>query len=205
MVEEQFRSHRPSVTNPEVLKAMRKVPRHEFVPPVSRSEAYGDHPIPIGYGQTISQPYIVALMTEQLQPKPGDRILEVGTGSAYQAAVLAELAGNVYTIEVVPQLGERAEETLSRLGYKNVHTRVGDGYQGWEEAAPFDAIIVTCAPDHIPAPLTEQLREGGRMLIPVGEEGGIQELYLLEKEGGEIFRKEILKVRFVPMTGKSQS
>lgn len=187
-----------------VLDAMRRVPRHEFVPEEFRESAYEDRPLGIGYGQTISQPYIVAFMSEQLAPKPGDRILEVGTGSGYQAAVLSKLVTDVYSIEIVPELAQRSAEVLKKLGIANVHTKAGDGYQGWSEHAPFDGIIVTCAPDHIPNPLIRQLKEGGKLIIPVGDLGD-QALYLLEKRQGNIERKAILPVRFVPMTGKAQS
>lgn len=200
MVTEQLTGPGRDIRNQRVLEAMRTVPRHEFVPTALRNEAYGDHPLPIGHEQTISQPYIVAFMTERLNPLPTDRILEIGTGSGYQAAVLAELAGEVYSIEIVEPLGRAARETLSRLGYKNVHVRVGDGYKGWAEAAPFDAIIVTCAPDHIPQPLVDQLREGGRMIIPVGRRFQ-QDLHLLIKENGKVRETSVLPVRFVPMTG----
>jgi protein-L-isoaspartate(D-aspartate) O-methyltransferase len=189
------------VTDPRVTHVMRTVPRHEFVPPESRSAAYSDGPLPIGHGQTISQPYIVAVMTEALKPQPADRILEVGTGSGYQAAVLSPLVRDVYTIEIVEPLAKRAAETLERLGCDNVHVRAGDGYRGWPEAVPFDAIIVTCAPDAVPQALVDQLREGGRMVIPVGPEGGVQELVLLEKRGGKLDQTNLLPVRFVPMTG----
>jgi protein-L-isoaspartate(D-aspartate) O-methyltransferase len=188
----------------QVLAAMREVPRHEFVPNEFRDSAYDDRPLGIGYGQTISQPYIVAFMTERLVPKARDRILEIGTGSGYQAAILSKLVGEVFSIEIVPQLAEGAAATLKRLGYANVRVKAGDGYQGWPEHAPFDAIIVTCAPDHVPNPLISQLKEGGRLIIPVGDFGE-QSLYLLEKRDGKIERKAILPVRFVPMTGKAQS
>ncbi|HEV8618740.1 MAG TPA: protein-L-isoaspartate(D-aspartate) O-methyltransferase, partial [Candidatus Udaeobacter sp.] len=161
--------------------------------------AYDDRPLPIGYGQTISQPFIVALMTQRLQPKPNDRVLEIGTGSGYQAAVLSELAGEVYTIEIVRPLAQHAEVLLRELGYKNVHVKAGDGYKGWPEHAPFDAIIVTAAPDHVSQPLVEQLKEGGRMVIPVGKTGA-QMLYLLEKRGGKIKQKAVIPVKFVPFT-----
>ena len=150
---------------------MRKVPREQFVPEQIRGQSYSDGPLPIGYDQTISQPFIVAFMTEKLGLRPTDRVLEIGTGSGYQAAILAELAAEVYTIEIVEPLGKTAEATLQRLGYKNVHVETGDGYKGWPKHAPFDAIIVTCAPDHVPQPLVEQLKEGGRMVIPVGGRG----------------------------------
>jgi protein-L-isoaspartate(D-aspartate) O-methyltransferase len=191
------------IRDPKVLAAMRKVPRHEFVPAEWRDRAYDDRPLPIGEDQTISQPYIVAFMTEQLALKPGERVLEIGTGSGYQAAVLAELVKDVYTIEIVEPLGKRAAETLKRLGYARVHMRLGDGYRGWPEAAPFHAIIVTCAPDAVPKPLTEQLAEGGRMVIPVGEAGGSQQLIVLRKENGKLVTQRTLPVRFVPMTGEA--
>jgi protein-L-isoaspartate(D-aspartate) O-methyltransferase len=203
MVQDQLASPGRNIRDPRVLAAMAKVPRHEFVPAGWRQQAYADHPLPIGYDQTISQPYIVAFMTEQLAPKATDRVLEVGTGSGYQAAVLAELVAEVYSIEIVEPLAAQARQVLERLGYPNVHVRAGDGYQGWPEQAPFDAIIVTCAPDHVPRPLVEQLREGGRMILPVT--GPIQqELYLLVKEGGEVRRRAVLPVRFVPMTGEAE-
>jgi protein-L-isoaspartate(D-aspartate) O-methyltransferase len=159
--------------------------------------------LPIGHGQTISQPYIVAFMSEQLAAQPHHRVLEIGTGSGYQAAVLGRLVAEVYSIEIVEPLATRARADLARLGYKNVHVRTGDGYQGWPEKAPFDAIIVTCAPDHVPEPLINQLKEGGRMIIPVGEFGD-QSLYVLEKRGGKVEKRAVLQVRFVPMTGKSE-
>jgi protein-L-isoaspartate(D-aspartate) O-methyltransferase len=162
---------------------------------------YDDGPLPIGYGQTISQPYIVAFMTEQLRAKPTDRVLEVGTGSGYQAAILAELVSDVYSIEIVEPLAKNAEATLQRLGYKNVHVKVGDGYQGWPEQGPFDAIIVTCAPDKVPQLLVDQLTDGGRMVIPVGDRFA-QQLYLLEKKNGQLKQSATLPVRFVPMTGQ---
>ena len=202
MVTTQLQPPGRDITNARVLAAMTKVPRHEFVPEKLRAQAYEDYPLPIGYGQTISQPYIVAFMTEKLNPQPGHRVLEVGTGSGYQAAVLAELVSEVYTVEIVEPLAAQAKLDLERLGYRNVKVRAGDGYQGWSEAAPFDAIIVTCAPDHIPRPLTDQLKEGGRMILPIGELGE-QQLYLLEKRGGEVHRQAVLAVRFVPMTGKA--
>jgi protein-L-isoaspartate(D-aspartate) O-methyltransferase len=191
------------IKDPRVLGAMGKVPREEFLALESRGDSYEDGPLPIGQGQTISQPYVVAFMTEQLQPQPTDRVLEVGTGSGYQAAVLAELVADVYTIEIIEALAKNAEATLQRLGYKNVHVKVGDGYKGWPEYTSFDSIIVTCAPDHVPQPLTEQLKEGGRMIIPVGGFGD-QELYLLEKKNGQLQRRAVLPVRFVPMAGEAQ-
>jgi protein-L-isoaspartate(D-aspartate) O-methyltransferase len=203
MVAEQLACPSRDITNARVLRAMGKVPRHEFVPEPLRSQAYQDRPLPIGHGQTISQPYIVAFMTEQLEPKPTDRVLEIGTGSGYQAAVLAEMTAQVYTIEIIEDLAKRAAADLQRLGYTNVHVRAGDGYQGWPEAAPFDAIIVTCAPEKVPQPLIDQLKDGGRMIIPVGPAWD-QELVLLRKHGDKLDRRAVLPVRFVPMTGQSQ-
>jgi protein-L-isoaspartate(D-aspartate) O-methyltransferase len=200
MVRQQLAAPDRGITNARVLAVMGRVPRHEFVPATLRVQAYGDHPLPIGYGQTISQPFIVAFMTEQLEPKPTDKVLEIGTGSGYQAAVLAELVSKVCTIEIVEPLARRAETDLKRLGYTNVMVRAGDGYQGWPEAAPFDAIIVTCAPQRVPQPLVDQLKEGGRMIIPVGP-AGYQELFLLKKKGGKVEKQAVLPVRFVPMTG----
>ena len=188
---------------PEVARAMREVPRHEFIPENLRTFAYEDRPLPIGHGQTISQPYIVAFMTEKLRIKPGDKVLEIGTGSGYQAAVLAEMGAEVYSIEIVEPLAETAETALAEAGYENVKTRTGDGYRGWPEAAPFDKIIVTASPDRVPEPLVEQLAEGGRMAIPV-DEGENQQLYLMEKKDGKMLRQEVLPVRFVPMTGEVQ-
>jgi protein-L-isoaspartate(D-aspartate) O-methyltransferase len=204
MVDQQLIADWRGISNPQVLRAMATVPRHEFVPPEMRPSAYEDHPLPIGHGQTISQPYIVAFMTEQLAPQAGDRVLEIGTGSGYQAAILAGLVREVYSIEIVEPLAKRATADLARLGYHNVRVRHGDGYQGWPEAAPFDSIIVTCAPDHVPQPLVDQLREGGRMVIPVGDFGD-QNLFLLRKRGGRLERERILPVRFVPMTGTAES
>lgn len=190
------------VTDASVLKAMRTVPRHEFVPQDMRRLAYTDQPLPIGYGQTISQPYIVAYMTEVLDVSPGDRILEVGTGSGYQAAVLAEISEEVYTIEIIDELAESARERLSRLGYDSVEVKNGDGYYGWPEYAPFDAIIVTAAAGHVPPPLIEQLAPGGRIIIPIGGVYQIQQLTLLEKSSeGEISSNQLMAVRFVPFTG----
>ena len=197
MVARQIRAR--GVKDPRVLAAMSKVPREEFVPADQRPYAYDDTPLPIGEGQTISQPYIVALMTELLELRAGEKVLEIGTGSGYQAAVLAELTPKVYTIEILPNLAKRAEETLRRLGYESVKVRVGDGYQGWKEHAPFDAIIVTCAPEEVPQPLVEQLREGGRMAIPVGGQWTGQTLYRLEKRGGKLKSTAVIPVRFVPM------
>jgi protein-L-isoaspartate(D-aspartate) O-methyltransferase len=201
MVEEQLSAPGRDIRDPKVLQAMGAVPRHEFVPEALRRSAYLDQPLPIGYGQTISQPYIVAFMTEQLHPKETDRVLEIGTGSGYQAAVLSKLVAEVYTMEIVEPLARRAEADLKRLGFANVTVRAGDGYAGWRQAAPFDAIIVTCAPDHIPQPLIDQLKEGGRMIIPVGRSEN-QSLYRLTKRGGKVERRAVLPVRFVPMTGE---
>jgi len=203
MVRDQLSGPGRAITNARVLAAMSKVPRHDFVPERYRPQAYEDGPLPIGYGQTISQPYVVAFMTEQLGPKPTDRVLEIGTGSGYQAAVLAELVAEVYTIEIIEPLVQRAETDLKRLGYTNVTVRAGDGYKGWPEAAPFDAIIVTCAPENVPKPLVEQLKDGGRMIIPVGP-AGKQELVLLRKQGNRLEKRATLPVRFVPMTGEAQ-
>ena len=202
MVEQQLASTWRGISDPAVLSAMATVPRHEFVPAELRPYAYDDRPLPIGYAQTISQPYVVAFMTEKLQPTAADRILEIGTGSGYQAAILSVLVNEVYSIEIVEPLARRAESDLLRLGYRNVKLRHGDGYKGWPEAAPFDAIIVTCAPDHVPKPLIDQLRDGGRMIIPVGERGS-QMLFLLRKHGSALQREAVLPVRFVPMTGSA--
>ena len=198
-----FQIMRRDVRDTLVLNAMRKVPRHEFIPKKFIKSAYDDNPLPIGEGQTISQPYIVAFMTEKLGLSRQDTVLEIGTGSGYQAAVLAEIAAKVYTIEIVESLSKQAGEVLKKLGYKNVELKCGDGYQGWPEKAPFDGIIVTAAPDHIPQPLVDQLKKGGRMIIPVGEY--YQELVLITKNNkGSISRKNVLPVRFVPMTGAAQ-
>ncbi|MCL6614515.1 MAG: protein-L-isoaspartate(D-aspartate) O-methyltransferase [Firmicutes bacterium] len=189
---------RLGIRDENVLRAMTAVPRHRFVPPEVRLFAYENTPLPIGYGQTISQPYIVALMTELLAPAKDDKILEIGTGSGYQAAILAELAREVFTLEIVEPLARRAEETLRELGYANVKVRVADGYSGWKEEAPFQGIIVTCAPDHIPPALVEQLAEGGRLVLPVGPAGGIQRLYRGIKEKGGLRLEEHGEVVFVP-------
>lgn len=193
------------VKDKKVLDAMRRVPRHLFVPAENRKEAYRNSPLYIGYNQTISQPYIVAHMTELLELEADHRVLEVGTGSGYQAAVLAELCMEVYTIEIVPPLARRATSLLEELGYTNVRVRTGDGYGGWPEAAPFDRIIVTCAPEDIPEPLTEQLANGGRIVIPVGSQRGVQYLVVVRKDQrGHISSKRQYPVRFVPMTGKAR-
>ena len=199
MVVEQLLRRGRDITNLNVLAAMGKVARHEFVPEPLRDQAYADRPLPIGHGQTISQPYVVAFMTERLDLKRTDRVLEIGTGSGYQAAILAELAAEVYSIEIVKELAERASATLKRLGCTNVHVCAGDGYQGWAAAAPFDAIIVTCAPEEIPRPLIEQLKDGGRLVIPVGK-AGYQDVVVLRKRGDKIERHAVLPVQFVPMT-----
>lgn len=200
MVRLQLAAHGRDIRNPEVLRVMREVPRHRFVPAGARAEAYRDHPLPIGYGQTISQPYIVAFMTEALEPRPTDRVLEVGTGSGYQAAILSRLVHAVCSIEIVEPLARCASETLRELGFTNVTVRAGDGHQGWPDAAPFDGILVTCAPAHVPAALRDQLKEGGRLILPVGDSGH-QELLLLEKRGTGMVQRAVMAVRFVPMTG----
>jgi len=191
------------VEDPTVLNAMRTVPRHAFVPQDLVENAYDDNPLPIGYGQTISQPYIVAWMTELLELQPGDKVLEIGTGSGYQAAVLAELGSvKVYSIEIIPELSERAESTLEKLGYTQVMIKQGDGYYGWAEFAPYDAIIVTAAPDHLPAPLAAQLSEGGRMVIPIGPPGFWQTLWKFVYVEGELTAFNLGDVAFVPFTGE---
>jgi protein-L-isoaspartate(D-aspartate) O-methyltransferase len=200
MVTHQLRSR--GISDERVLAAMDKVPREQFVPEQFRRESYTDGPLPIGYGQTISQPYMVALMTEQLRLQPRDRVLEIGTGSGYQSAILAELVNEVYSIEIIEPLAKSAEATLRRLGYKNIQIKVGDGYKGWPEHAPYDGIIVTCAPDRVPQPLVDQLKEGGRMTIPIGPELA-QELYLMTKRNGQLQQAAIVDVRFVPMTRKN--
>jgi len=201
MVDKQIKNR--GVSDPLVLKAMLKVERHEFVPEEIRYLAYADRPLPIGQDQTISQPYIVALMTELLGLKGGEKVLEIGTGSGYQAAILAETAKEVYTIEILKPLAGSARERLQKLGYKNVTVKDGDGYKGWPEHSPFDGIIVTCAPDHVPEPLINQLKIGGRIVIPVGE--SYQELILVTKNpDSTLKRKSIIPVRFVPMTGEAQ-
>jgi protein-L-isoaspartate(D-aspartate) O-methyltransferase len=198
----RFETHREALDR-RVLAAMAKVPRHEFVPSDLKDYAYENRPLPIGYGQTISQPYIVALMTDLLQPGPDDVVLEVGTGSGYQAAVLAGLVKAVYTIEIIRGLGKQAQQRLKRLGYRNVEVRLGDGYYGWEEHAPFDGIVVTAAASHIPPPLLRQLKPGGRMVIPVGSGFLTQQLVLVEKnQDGTIKTQQLLPVAFVPLTGR---
>jgi protein-L-isoaspartate(D-aspartate) O-methyltransferase len=193
------------VKDPLVLQAMETVPRHRFVLPEYLGQAYDDHPLPIGFGQTISQPYIVALMTELMQLQPDSKVLEVGTGSGYQAAVLAELMEDVYSIEIIPELAQRATETLNSLGYDNVRTRRDDGYYGWPEEAPFDAIIVTAAPDHVPQPLVQQLADGGRLIVPIGPQGGFQSLWQITRQGEALDAVNIAPVRFVPLVGGGQS
>lgn len=188
------------ITHKSTLDAMRKVERHLFVPANSQKSAYEDGPLPIGYGQTISQPFIVAYMTELIAPKSGDKVLEIGTGSGYQAAILAEIVHIVYTIEIVPELGTQAKKRLSNLGYNNVEVIIGDGYNGLPEKGPFDAIVVTAAAEHIPPPLIEQLKEGGKMIIPVGSPFMVQTLILVEKKGKEIKSTNLMAVRFVPFT-----
>ena len=196
---------RETVTSEPVLDALRHVPRHEFVPAPRRAAAYDDTPLPIGYGQTISQPYIVALMTELLDVQPGDRILEIGTGSGYQAAILNDLTPYVCTIEIVEPLHETAEQRFAKLGYTTIRSRLGDGYDGWPAYAPFDAIIVTCAAGHVPPPLWQQLKPGGRMVIPIGGIYETQRLLILEKQpDGSRRSRSVLPVRFVPMTGKTR-
>ncbi len=189
---------RRGISNPSVLRAMRTVPRHEFIPENRRRAAYEDQPVPIGYGQTISQPFIVAYMTEIIQPRKAHRVLEIGTGSGYQAAVLAEIVDEVFTIEIIPQLAESATERLNRLGYENVRTKQADGFHGWSEHAPFDAIVVTAAASHIPPPLIDQLKDGGMMIIPVGTPFLVQSLMLVEKRNGQVKTRSMMPVRFVP-------
>jgi len=200
MVKEQIKAR--GIVDPRLLSAIGKVPRHLFVPPEYRDSAYEDRPLPIGYGQTISQPYIVALMTYHLQLKPTDRVLEIGTGSGYQAAVLAELVKEVYTIEIIPELAREASERLKELGYENVHVKCGDGFFGWPEHAPFDAIIITCAAPEVPSRLVDQLREGGRMILPLGADPFYQTLTLITKRDGKLEKRRITGVVFVPMIGE---
>lgn len=203
MVETQIKAR--GVRDPAVLEAMRKVPRHWFVPEALHGSAYVDRPLPIGEDQTISQPYIVAFMTEVLELKPDSKVLEIGTGSGYQAAILSEITPEVYTIEIVEALGKRAMDSFKRHGYDKIAAKIGDGYAGWPQHAPFDAIIVTCAPGHIPPKLFEQLKVGGRMCIPVGEVPFGQELLLISKRSdGSMAKSKLMAVRFVPMTGEAQ-
>lgn len=200
MVKEQIISR--GIRDPAVLKAMEKVPRHCFVSPGVTDYAYDDRPLSIGYDQTISQPYIVAYMTEIIHPKNTDKVLEIGTGSGYQAAILAEIVKQVYTIEIIEPLGLMARNTLNDLGYKNIEVKIGDGYNGWKEHSPFDGIIVTAAAESIPKPLIDQLNEGGRMIIPIGPQHSVQSLILIEKTDGKIKETEVLPVRFVPFIHK---
>ncbi len=202
MVEHDLKGR--DITNPKILEIMGRVPRHLFVEKSSQSQAYADHPLPIGEGQTISQPYIVALMTQILQVQPGERVLEIGTGSGYQAAVLAELTNQVYTVEIRESLTRLATQRLKQLGYETVHVKYGDGYFGWEDYAPFDAIVVTCAANHIPPPLIKQLKEGGRLIIPLGSTTYFQTLTLLTKRQGKPDIQHLTGVAFVPMTGEAQ-
>jgi len=203
MVSQQLKAR--DITDLRVLAAMGKVPRHLFVPEHLRILAYADQPLPIGSDQTISQPYIVALMSQWAEVKPGDKVLEVGTGSGYQAAVLAELAGQVYTVELLPELTRAAAARLKELGYRQVQVKCGDGYQGWPEAAPFDAILVTAAAPQVPPALARQLKEGGRLVIPVGPAGGLQTLHKFRKVQGSLKEEENLPVRFVPLVQPSPS
>ena len=200
MVREQIEDR--GVRDPRVLAVMRKIPRHLFVPAAMQPYAYADRPLPIGHSQTISQPYIVAYMTEALELRPKDRVLEIGTGSGYQAAVLAELAAEVYSIEIVEPLGKEAAARLRRLGYANIELRIGDGYRGWPDAAPFDAIMVTAAPDHVPPALVDQLAEAGRLVVPVGR--FLQELIRVRRTPTGVRQEELLPVRFVPMVGEAE-
>lgn len=202
MVRQQIEAR--GVKDAAVLRAMRMVKRHEFVPSAQVRNAYDDRPLPIGYGQTISQPYIVAYMTEVVKPKPGDKALEIGTGSGYQAAVLAEIVKEVYSIEIIPELGNTAADRLKRLNYKNVTVKNDDGYYGWKEHAPFNVIVVTAAAEYIPPPLIEQLKDGGRMIIPVGSPFMTQMLMLVEKKGGKVTTQSLLPVAFVPFTRKKE-
>jgi len=191
----------PVVQDERVIAAMRAVTRHSFVPVASLDLAYNDHPLPIGYGQTISQPSLVAMMTELLELEAGDRVLEIGTGSGYQAAILREVTDEVYTVEIIPELAQTADQVLDALGYDDIHVDRRDGYYGWEEFAPFDAIIVTAAPDHLPTPLTQQLDpDGGRMVIPIGPVGDVQALWLVTRDGEEVNMERLLDVQFVPFT-----
>ncbi len=201
MVEEQIRAR--GVSNPQVLRAMQEVPRHWFVPPHLRDSAYRDRPLPIGEGQTISQPYIVALMTELIAPQPSDRVLEIGTGSGYQAAILSRLVSEVYTMEIKAKLYQMAKSVLEAHGFANVSCREGDGYFGWPEKAPFDAIMITAAVDHIPPPLIAQLKDGGRLVLPLGSPFGYQNLVLVTRTGAETTLRNVTGVLFVPLTGQA--
>lgn len=201
MIEEQIIAR--GIKDKRVIQAMRKVPRHVFIPETNRSRAYDDSPVPIGQGQTISQPYIVACMTELLHLSPDDTVLEIGTGSGYQAAILAEIAKEVYTIEIIPELGKRAENALQELHYENIKVKIGDGYHGWPEYAPFDAIIVTAAPEYVPEPLIDQLKMDGRLVVPVGVYP-YQELKQIVKTPEGIEEHDITSVLFVPMTGEAR-
>jgi protein-L-isoaspartate(D-aspartate) O-methyltransferase len=194
----KYQIYERGINNSAILKAMRKIPRHLFVPAEYQKEAYGDYPLPIGHGQTISQPYIVAFMTEAAKPEKRKKALEIGTGSGYQAAVLAEIVDTVYTIEIIPELTSEALERVKKLGYNNIIGKTGDGYNGWTEHAPFDIIIVTAAAEEIPQPLIDQLADNGRLVIPVGKSGSVQELMLLIKKNGKIEKKNLAPVRFVP-------
>jgi protein-L-isoaspartate(D-aspartate) O-methyltransferase len=200
MVQEQIIAR--GIRDPRLLEALRKIPRHRFVPPEMQPLAYQDTPLPIGLGQTISQPYVVAFMTEALELRPQDRVLEIGTGSGYQAAVLSLLVREVYSMEIVERLGKEAEARLKEMGYNNVRVRIGNGYRGWPEAAPFDAIIVTAAPEDVPPALVEQLRVGGRMVVPVGRFE--QDLIRIRRAPKGLERENLLPVRFVPMVGESE-
>ncbi|HJQ96783.1 MAG TPA: protein-L-isoaspartate(D-aspartate) O-methyltransferase, partial [Candidatus Polarisedimenticolaceae bacterium] len=201
MVVQQLQAR--GISDPRVLAAMRKVPRHELIPEGNRADAYGDHPVPIGEGQTISQPLIVAYMTECLELTGSEKVLEVGTGSGYQAAILGELAREVYSIEIVPSLAKRAAEDLKRLGYTNIHVREGDGYRGWPEEAPFDGIIITAAPPQVPQPLLDQLKIGGRLVAPIGVD--VQQLVRITRTATGFSEEKLVPVRFVPMTGEAQN
>jgi len=203
MVEAQLKKR--NIKSESVLEAMRNVPRHLFVPKNEQSRAYNDSPLPIGWGQTISQPYIVAFMTEQIEPKPGMKVLEIGAGSGYQAAILAELGCEVYTIELLETLAVRAEKTLNELNYNNVKVKWGDGYLGWPEEAPFDAIIVTAAPPKIPKKLIEQLKDGGKMIVPVGPVNSLQSLKLITKRNKRVIERDLMPVMFVPMVEKGNA
>ena len=202
MVERQLASR--DITDARILEAMAAVPRHRFVGPTYRHLAYADHPIPIGDGQTISQPYIVALMTQLLEPKPEEKILEIGTGSGYQAAVLAHLGAEVFSVEIIRSLAEKAEAVLAQLGYDRAHVRWSDGSEGWEEEAPFDAVIITCATAEVPPPIFRQVREGGRIVLPLGNPSTYQTLCVITKRDGKPHTERVLSVRFVPMTSKKR-